>query len=378
MNIPIIFRRTFDWESDSVVFKPINKRAFIVYRSDLDNEELEPSSFISRELNIEDLPWYSENRVKADPKDRSRNEELRETLVSHSLSDRYVHVEIPKPEDRDLDKVLREDLENLSDELGYSYSTIPGAYRCTFTFPRHTNEQMVNKSVTVLGSTIKVLESMIDDLLDLDIAGAKERMEEVSYSVEMAEVNLDRIYTDALNVHWDLPGTEPAGYFLLSQVCERAHDEIEFLVDSSLELMDLVSCCIDDNDIMELLYEEMISIWRTSIGKALDRLNYVMQSLELDDKEAVDRCLTLIREHRRDKQNRSSIQDRSISELASKIEGLSTRSTQISGLRLFARKECIGSIELLFGMNQSASRLGGLTKIFATKLLYIQNSGLRG
>ena len=201
-----------------------------------------------------------------------------------------------------------------------------------------------------------------------------ERMAEVQYSVGMAEINLDRIYTDALNVHWDLPNTEPAGYFLLSQVCERAHDEIEYLVDSTIELLEMLSCCIEDDDVLELLYEEMISVWRSSIGKALNWLESVLETIDLDDEEALNRCLTVIREYRAYKQGRSSIQDRYISELASKIEGLSARSTQNGGIKLFARKECIGSIELLFLMNQTASRLWGLTKIFATKQLYLINS----
>jgi hypothetical protein len=120
----------------------------------------------------------------------------------------------------------------------------------------------------------------------------------------------------------------------------------------------------------------MISVWRSSIGKALNRIEYVLDAVDMEEDEAIKRCLTVIREHRSDKQNRSSIQDKSISELASKIEALSARSTQGGGIKLFARKECIGSIELLFGMNQAASRLGGLTKIFATKLLYTINSSL--
>ena len=32
MNIPIIYRRTFDWGGDSVLFRPINKRSFVVQR----------------------------------------------------------------------------------------------------------------------------------------------------------------------------------------------------------------------------------------------------------------------------------------------------------------------------------------------------------
>jgi hypothetical protein len=374
MNIPIIYRRTFGWESESVIFRPINKRAFVVYRSDLDKEEMDPSNFIRRELDVKDLPWYPGGRKDASGKDRSKIEELKEALVSHSLSDRYVHVDLPKPDDKDLDKCLREDLELLSGELGYSYSTIPDAYRCTFIYPRHNNQQMVTRSISVLRSTLKVLRSFIGDLLDLSMEGAWERLEELRYSVQMAEVNIDRVYTDALNVHWDLPQVEPAGFFILSQVCERAHDEIEYLVDSTLEVKELLSCAEAD-DVKELLYEEVISIWRSSVGRSIDRLEQAMDIYSLEDEvETVSRCLGLIREHRMEKQNRSSMQDHSVTELATKIESLSTRNTKKGGLKLFARKECIGTIELLFAMNQAAARIGNLTKIFTTKILYIINS----
>lgn len=374
MNIPIIYRRTFDWESDSVIFKPVNKRAFVVYRSDLEKEEMDPGSFITRTLDVNDLPWYPNGRVGAEGRDRSKIEELKEALTSHSLADRYVHVDVPKPDDKDLDSCLREDLENLSGELGYSYSTIPGAYRCTFTFPRHTNEQMVTRSISVLKSTLKVLKDFIEDLLDLSLDEAGDRLEELRYSVEMAEINIDRVYTDALNVHWDLPQIEHAGFFILSQVCERAHDEIEYLVDSTLEVKELLSCAEAD-DVKELLYEEVISIWRSSVGRAIDRLEEAVEIYSIEDcDDAVRSSLKIIREHRMEKQNRSSIQDHSVTELATKIESLSTRNSAKGGLKLFARKECIGTIELLFAMNQAAARIGNLTKIFVTKILYIINS----
>ncbi len=375
MNIPIIYRRTFNWESDSIIFKPINKRAFVVYRSDLEDEDIDPDNFVIRKLDIGKLPWYPSGRVEADDRDRSRKEELKEMLVSLSLTDRFVHVDVSKPDDMDLQVCLRDDLESLSGELGYSYSTIPDAYRCTFQFPRHTNEQMVNRSVSVLRSTMKLLRGFIEDFLDLSCNGAKERLEEIRYSVEMAEVNMDRIYTNALNVHWDLPQIEPAGFFLISQSCERSHDEIEYLVDCSLEVLDLLDCS-DDNDVMGLLFDELISIWRSSIGKALDKLDAALQTREMGEDEALVRCLTIIREHRMEKQRRSSMQDRSITELATKIEGLSTRNVEKGGIKLFARKEYVGSIELLFGMNQSAVRLGNISKVIATKQLYVINSKL--
>ncbi len=374
MNIPIIYRRTFDWDSDSVIFKPVNKRAFVVYRSDLDTEEMEPSNFITRNLDVNNLPWYPAGRAGAEERDRSKIEELKEALVSHSLSDRFVHVEINKPKDKDLDGFLREDLEYLSGELGYSYSTIPGAYRCTFVYPRHTNEQMVNRSVSVLRSTLKVLRKFIDDLLQLSIEEMEDRLDELTYSVEMAEKNQDRLYTDALNVHWDLPQIEPAGFFILSQACERVHDEIEYLVDSTIEVRDMLSCA-EANDVKELLYEEAISIWRSSVGKSIDRMEKTLDIYYMEDKkEAVRSCLKIIRDHRMEKQNRSSFQDHSVTELATKIESLSARNSKKGGLKLLARKECIGSIELLFAMNQAAARISSLSKIFATKVLYIINS----
>jgi hypothetical protein len=187
---------------------------------------------------------------------------------------------------------------------------------------------------------------------------------------------MDRIHTDALNVHWDRPSIEPAGYFLQVQSCERAHDEIEYIVDCSIEIMDFLNCSSED-DVMSLLYDEFISLWRTSIGKSLDKLEKAMDIMGDSSPSNNGIALTIIREYRKEKQSRSSIQDRSITDLTSKIEGLSTRSSRDGGMKLLARKECIGSIELLFGMNQSAVRLMNLCKTFATKQLYIDNSRLK-
>jgi len=374
MNIPIIYRRTFDWNSDSVIFHPVNRRAFVVYRADMDQEELHQESYTIRELDTDTLPWYSRGRVEADPDDPSRLEELRETLVSLSLADRYVHVDVPRPEDRELERCLRDDLELLSSELGYSYSMVTGAYRCTFVFSRYTNRQIMNRSIAVLMSAIGLLREFIGNLLELSLSEAGAKLEEIAYSVHMSEMNMDRIYTDALNVLWDLPATEEAGYFLVSQSCERAHDEIEYLVNSSLQALEL----LDDggkDDVLSILYEELIAIWRSSIGNALDELVKACSIASADREEARRTCLAIMREHRKEKESRSSMQDRSVSSLAQKIESLSERNRKRTDISLLARKECIGSIELLFGMNRSAARLSDMANIIASKVLYIINSG---
>lgn len=376
MNIPIIYRRTFDWESDSVIFNPINKRAFVVYRSDIEEEENDQKSYIKLDLDVNDLPWYPSGRVGAQAKDRSKIEELKETLVSMSLTDRYIHVDVKRPEDRELDRCLREDLESLSDELGYDYSTMMGAYRCTFRFPNLTGPQLVTRAISVLRSTIGVLRKFIDQLLEMECPAAGETIEDIAYSIKRSEINMDRIHTDALNVHWDRPRTEPAGYFLQVQSLERAHDEIEYLVDCSIEILEFLNCNKND-DVMKLLYDEFISLWRSSIGKSLDKIEVAMDIMGDPSPSDTSTALSIIKDYRQKKQNRSSMQDRSITDLTNKIEGLSLRSSKDGGMKLLARKEAIGSIELLFGMNQSAVRLMNLSKEFATKQLYIDNSILK-
>jgi hypothetical protein len=370
MNIPIIYRRTFDWTGDSVVFKPINKRSFVVYRADLEDEEIDPENYIVRELDVMDLPWYGENRARVEEPDRVSTEELREALISISLLDRYVHIDVKKTGDPHLDRSLRGDLEHLSTELGYAYTISKDAYRCTFIFPKHNNTQMVVKSVNAIMGSIEAFETFINEIMGLKVNTMGPRIEEVGYMVGRTEVNLDQIYTDALNVHWDLPQTEKVGNFLLTQSCERAHDEMEYVVKASSEALGHLELC--PGDASNILFEELVSLWRTSVGRAVQKLKESLQALEIEKKDSISACLRMIRDYREEKLKRSSSQDIVITQLTQKIEGLATSNAKKGGLKLLANAECLSVIEILFGINQSASRIGALANVIATKTLYLR------
>ncbi|MFO8050995.1 MAG: hypothetical protein R6V01_04775 [Thermoplasmatota archaeon] len=372
MNIPMIYRRTFEWSSDPVVFKPINKRSFVVHRSDLDKEEMDLEGYRTVKLDVMDLPRYSGERLRENVGKVSKMEELTEALVSLSLKDRYIHIDVLRPEEPDLDRMVRRDLEHLSSELGYSYSMTPEAYRCTFIFPKHTNSQMVMKAVNVLRGSINAIDSLIADMMDLDMYGLKRRLSDLAYTIERAEVNMDRIYTDALNVHWDMPQTEPVGFFLLTQSCERLHDELEYIVDATMEAISLLEECPKDPS--TILFEELVSLWKSSLGRAIQNLSRGLEAIDMERGPSVERSYLMIREYRERKESRTSSQDKVITQLTQKIEGLAQRGAKKGGLKFLANVECLGAIEILFGINQSASRMGSITNVIATKNLYLKQT----
>ncbi|MEA3558949.1 MAG: hypothetical protein U9R75_06815 [Candidatus Thermoplasmatota archaeon] len=372
MNIPIIYRRTFGWDSDSIVFRPINRRSFVVYRSDLDQEEIDLENYKVRELDVSDLPRYSGERMDGDVESVSKIEELTEALVSLSLTDRYVHIDVKRLEDHDLDEMLRGDLERLSSELGYSYSITRNAYRCTFLFPKHSNSQMVLKASNVLKGSLQAVNSLIDEIMDLDIKKMGRRLSDLEYLIGRAEVNMDQIYTNALNVHWDMPQTEPVGYFLLTQSCERAHDELEYIVDATKEALDLLGGCHDDAS--KVLFEELVSLWRTSVGRAVLNLQRGLEALEMEKEASMERSYLMIREYRERKESRTSNQDKVITQLTRKIEGLAQRGAKKGGLKFLTNVGCLATIEMLFGINRSASRIGSITNVIVTKNLYLKQT----
>jgi hypothetical protein len=372
MNIPIIYRRTFDWKTDSVVFRPINKRSFVVTRPDLDEEEIDQSNYVVTELDVKELPYYANNRKTCEKADSPILEELRESLISFSLLDRYVHIDVRKTGDSGLDGCLMQDLEYLSTELGYSYSITKDAFRCTFVFPKFTNSQIVTRAMNTINGSIEAFRSLVNDILDLNISSLKIRVQEVGFMIKRAEVNLDLIYTDALNVHWDLPQMEPAGYFLQTQSIERAHDEMEYIINATKEALELLEKC--PTDASKILFEELVSLWRGSIGRAIKGLELGLESVNMDKEGSMERALEMVRSYREEKTNRSSSQDDVIKELTQKIERLASTNAKKGGLKFLANVECLSVIEILFGINQSAARMSSITNVIATKTLYLKRT----
>ncbi|MGA1872866.1 MAG: hypothetical protein ACMUHY_04280 [Thermoplasmatota archaeon] len=376
MNIPIIYRRTFGWDMDSVVFKPINQRAFVVFRPDLDEEEIDLSNYKVLKLDIDELPVYSTMRKEMEQPDPAILEELRESLVSLSLVDRYVHIDIPKLDDTSLNSLLMSDLELLSSELGYSYSITPTSHRCTFVFPKYTNSQIVTRAKNSIEGSIGAFRRLVNDILDLDKEALKVRMKEVGFLIKRAEVNLDKIYTNALNILWDLPQVEPAGYFIVSQSIERVHDEMEYMVQITDEALDLLDRCPEGAD--EVLFEELLSVWRNSIGRSIQGLELGLEAVDMPPEEAVERCLEMIRSHREEKLKRSSSQDIVTEQLTQRIEGLTMKGAKKGSMKILTSRESMAVIQVLFGLNQSAARLSSITNVLVIKTLYLKRTETSG
>ncbi|MBN1540121.1 MAG: hypothetical protein JW939_08255 [Candidatus Thermoplasmatota archaeon] len=372
MNIPIIYRRTFGWNMDSVVFKPINRRSFVVFRPDLEEEEIDLSGYRVMTLDVGDLPVYSRKRVEMVTPDNSILEELRESLVSLSLVDRYVHIDIPRVDDGQLNDCIMSDLEHLSSELGCSYTITPTSHRCTFVFPKYTNEQIVTRARNSIRGSIEAFRKLIDDVLDLDRSTFGNRMKEVGFLIRRAEINIDKIYTSALNVLWDLPQVEPAGHFIVSQSIERIHDEMEYMVQITEEALKLLEDC--QEGFQDILFEELVSVWRTSIGRSIQGLELGLEAIDLTDQEAVDRCLEMIRSYREEKTNRSSSQDAVTVQLTRRIEGLTMKGARKGGIKILTSMDSMAVIQVLFSLNQSAARLSSITNVLVTKTLYLKRT----
>jgi len=363
MNIPMIYRRTFGWEGDTVIFRPVNKRSFVVSRSDLPDEELRTEEYIQKELLLEDLPWYCRERASSETNDPQDMEELKEMLIALSLNDRYVDINIRRPVDRTLDLKMRSDLEFLSRDLGFVFSLVDGRYICTFVFPKHGLEQMERRASDLLLKSIGTMRSFADSLYDLDRSGAPVRISDLLYSIQTVESSMDGIYTDALNALWDPPQLEVPGHFLKIQAHEAANDELEAIAKDSLRFIEVLPK--EDKAVCDLIWEEFVQVWRTSVLRSLE----AYESLIRDGVDGEDVSLARIREHRVWKETGCSPQNDYISNLAQRIEELSGQKK--GSVKLLASKECIRAMQTLFSINDSSSRIESISQVASCMMLYV-------
>jgi len=372
MNIPIVYRRTFGWKGDSVLFTPVNRRAFVVHRSGLENEELDLADYVRKRIHIGELPWYHRNRMHSGRDEEYYFEQLKEYLISLSLSDRYVQIDIDKPKEPGLDSCLRRDLEHLAGQLGYQYTTTSGTYRCTFVFPHFTNRQTVARCTHTLMESLEQLKDLGNRFEKLEVDKCLEALQDAVYGVRRTEANMDRYYTEALNVAWDLPQMEQIGHFLIIQYCERAYDEIQYLINHSQNVGNHLRD--QDEDVVEFLWNLYLDLWKTSVRPSFEALEQVIDALERRD--SVLQCLDMIRRRRQQKELRTSPQQDYVSNLIRRVETMTIRSTRDKGYRVLADKPILEVIHHLFSINQSCERITEISANIATTSLYLQKSSL--
>ena len=211
-TIPVIYRRTFNWDSPEVNFVPLNHRCFLVYRGDLDTEEYRREMYTKLKLDINDLPTYAKNRLKS--QDTIEVIELKEAILAASLKNRYVEITIPKPREQGLYKILKQDMEELADELGFEYSADSSGIKCTFKFPKHDIKYYAMESKICVQNALAEIKYFCNQVEKNKFEGALKVQEELLYNIERLEILMDRYYSDALNIIWDVPSISCPGYFL--------------------------------------------------------------------------------------------------------------------------------------------------------------------
>jgi len=364
MNLPMIYRRTFNWTGDSVLFKPVDRRSFVVMRPDTKDEELRTSEYAQKDLDLSDLPWYHEGRASSETNLPPDMEELKEMLIALSLNERYVDIHIDRPKDRGLDMKLRSDLEYLSRDQGFKFSLIDDRYICTFLFPKNDLAQMEVMSSELLVRSIRMMRDFANQVVDLEWKVAPERISDLLYSIKTIESSMDSLYTDSINLLWDPPQLEVPGLFLMIQAHEAANDELEAIAKDSLRFVSTLPT--GNMDIRDLIWEEFVQVWRTSVLPSLDEYEALLKDGETG-------ALKRIRGHRIWKESGTSPQNEYISNVARRIESLSSRGTK--GVKLLASSECIKAMQALFSINDSASRLESISQVAATMKLYNSRSG---
>lgn len=366
MNIPMIFRRTFGWNEENVMFRPVNKRSFIVSRPDIPDEEFRAENHLQRDLDLSDLPWYHKERARSETDDPSDMEELKEMLLSMSLKDRYVDININRPADSELNSKLRSDLERLSRDLGFKLHFKDPLYTCSFLYPKHSMVQMEAMCSDLLLRSIDAASSFADSVYELDIEGAGSALSDLLYSIQTVESSIDAVFTDSLNLLWDPPPLEPPGHFLLIQAHEAVNDEMENMAKDSIRFLALLPR--NDRDICDLIWDEFLQVWRTSVLPSLG----LYRQLVAGENGPEERALERIRMHRIWKERGLSPHTDYISKMAQRVE--SAAASRSGKARILATSDCIKAMQCLFSINDSASRIESISQVAGTMMLYLSRS----
>ncbi len=298
-TIPVIYRRTFNWTSPEVNFVPVNHRSFIIYRGDLEAEEYRRDLYTNLSLGVESLTLYP--NIRKETNNESVRVELKEAILAASLTNRYVQVTIPKPKDPGLYKVLRQDMEELSGELGFEYSTNNTGINCTFKFPKHDIKYYAMESKICVQNAISSLKFFRELISNEKFYGALSGKDELSYNINRLEIIMDRYYSDALNIIWDLPNISKPGYYLWIQSCERILDEFLFITKETSKALKILKP--EDIQLLELDRDIFGYVWEKALEKGLEFCDAAISTIELlPDKQCTKRAFELLYEYEQHRQ----------------------------------------------------------------------------
>jgi len=290
-TIPVIYRKTFGWDSPSITFVPINHRGFVMFRGDLESEEYRRDLYSKITLDIETLPLYSKNRVNKN--DESVLVELKEAILAASVKDRYVQITIPKPKNSALYDFLKQDMEALVSELGFEYSTDHVGIQCIFKFPKHDIKYYAMESRLCVQYAINSLNHFRKLITDEKFKGALSGNDELFYNINRLELLMDRYYSDALNIIWDLPNISSPGYFQWIYSCERIMDEFLFIAKETNNAINSIKP--EDIQFIGLDKDIFSVVWEKAIENSLEYCGTAISTIELEpDNKCIQNAFSLI------------------------------------------------------------------------------------
>jgi len=357
-TVPVLYRRSFGWTEARVRFQPVNRRAFIVVRGDVDKEAADPEQHARFTLEISSLPWYGRHRKSSKRELRSNTEELKEALIAASLLDRYVDVRIPKPDDPELYRILRADVESLLPELGCEYGADQRGLLCRFRFTHKTMPELAVEAKSKAAEGLELLRYFSQVLEAKGPAGAAENADDLIYGIRQSEVRMDRLYTDAVNVAWDLPRTQPVGYFLWIQYFEEMLDEAETIAKETVVALELIGA---KGMRSKASGKEVFSdIWLSSVRPALDYCADVLDTVTLDlGGKEMERAMEAVRKRR------------VLSETSGRRESEMLARTLEKGKGGRPDRKWIEASYRLYNIIQSSGRMVDAASDLAAKSLYL-------
>jgi hypothetical protein len=273
---------------------PVNHRCFLISRGDLETEEYRRDIYTKLKLDINDLPTYSKNRLKSN--DSVETIELKEAILAASLKNRYVEIILPKPKNKDLYKTLKKDMEYLSDELGFEYSTDSKGIKCTFKFPKHDIKYYAMESKICVQNALAEIDHFCSLVTENKFEGALANQDELMYNIGRLEILMDRYYSDSLNIMWDLPNLSPPGYFLWINACELILDEILFITKETANALKILKP--EDIRILEMERDIFGYVWEKATEKCLKYCATAISTIELEpSSKTIETAYSMINEY---------------------------------------------------------------------------------
>jgi hypothetical protein len=122
--------------------------------------------------------------------------------------------------------------------------------------------------------------------------------EELVYHITRFELLMDRYYSDALNIMWDLPSITTPGFFLWINSCERIMDEFLFIAHETRNA--LMNLKVEDLKVISIDKNIFGYVWSRAVEKGLEFCEKALSTIELDQQcSEFLGSFTLIFEHER-------------------------------------------------------------------------------